>query len=204
MEKVIFDLIGVITKEKYFATKTLYSEIYKRISYNEFKKRYILYCVGMITNVEFWDGVFKEREIEEFEKDFFRNKIELNKNIVSFVKKLKDQGYVLYIASEIPSKWGNEILKNAGILHLFEKTFYSSSMKHTKPFIKFYNKVFNNINVKGGVVFFIDDTIHNLTAAKKHFPYVKTVLYKGNDLDGRVDYTVKSFHDLKKILYVNN
>lgn len=202
MEKIIFDLVGVITKEKFFATKVLFPEVQKRITYNEFKKRYILYCVGNISSSEFWDGVLDRRAAKVFENEFFNSKVVCNKKIVLLIKKLQKDGFVLYLASEIPHKWGNTILKKVGIRDVFSKKYYSSNIKHTKPFLKFYNIVFSNLDRNKGKTYYIDDTVGNLTTVKRNYSEIKTILY-GGAISGEklIDYHVSSPDKLKKIFY---
>ena len=203
MEKIIFDLVGVITKEIFFATKVLFPEIRGRITYNEFKKRYILYCVGNISNIEFWENILDLNSVKDFERRFFRNKVKCNIKVVSLIKKLNQDGFAISLASEMPQKWGDVILKNNGIGKTFKRIYYSSNIKHTKPFLKFYDRVFRNlVRHNEEKTYYVDDTIDNLMAVKKNYPKVKTILYGGAVSDIKlVDFHVSSPDKLKKIFY---
>lgn len=204
MERIIFDLIGVITKESFFATKALYPLIEKSISYNEFKKRYLLFCIGKINKQEFWEDILREEEIEEFESNFFNHQLKYDDKIIGLIKDLKNNGYYLYLASEIPHEWGEHILKITQIQKCFDQKFYSSKIKHTKPFKPFFSKVFGILGSSGEKVYYIDDTSINLLSAKKLGFNSSTILFGLNENENnRIDFWAKDESDLRRIIYEN-
>lgn len=204
MERIIFDLFGVLTKESYFATKTLYPLIKDRISYDQFKKRYLLYCIGHISNKEFWDDIVAKEKIAKFEYKLFKNIVKYDKPLVSLIKKLEKEGVCLYLASEIPHKWGDLILRQLRIESSFRKKFYSSRIRHTKPFLKFFKEIFESNELKGKDLIYIDDTQANLKAIYKYKFMVKTVLYSSERISDKHILKVKNADELKCILYEKN
>lgn len=205
MERLIFDLFGVLTKESYFATKTLYPLIKDKISYDQFKKRYLLYCVGLISNKEFWENVVEKEKIAKFEHKLFKNIVKYDNTLISLIKKLEKEGTYLYLASEIPHEWGGLMLKILGIESSFRKKFYSSKIRHTKPFLKFFKEVFESNELKGKDLVYIDDTEANLKAVSKYKFMVKTVLYSSEEkISDKHVLKVKNADELKYILYEKN
>jgi FMN phosphatase YigB (HAD superfamily) len=207
MERIVFDLIGVLTKESYFATKTLYPLIKDKISYDQFKKRYILYCVGLISNKEFWEDVVEEEKIAKFEHKLFKNIVKYDNTLISLIKELEKEGMYLYLASEIPHEWGDLMLKILGIESSFRNKFYSSKIRHTKPFLKFFKKVFESDELKDKDLFYIDDTEVNLKAISKYKFTVKTILYSPNlpeTISDKHILKAKNASELKHILYEEN
>lgn len=207
MERIVFDLIGVLTKESYFATKTLYPLIKDKISYDQFKKRYILYCVGLISNKEFWEDVVEEEKIAKFEHKLFKNIVKYDNTLISLIRKLEKEGAYLYLASEIPHKWGGLMLKMLGIESSFKKKFYSSKIRHTKPFLKFFKEVFESNDLKDKDLFYIDDTEANLRVISKYKFTVKTILYShesSKTISDKHILKAKNAGELKHILYEKN
>lgn len=201
MEKIVFDLIGVITEESYFASKVLYPLIKDHLSYDRFKKRYLLYCIGNITNDEFWEDVIPEKKIAKFEDVLFDKFVKYNKPLINFIKRLNKDGRHLYLASEIPQRWGDLILKSVGLDSCFKKKFYSSKIGHTKPFLGFFGKIFASRDFVGKKIIYIDDTGENLVAIRKYKFPVKTILYAKNNSGYRCDFKVKNIVELEKIIY---
>lgn len=161
---VIFDLLGVITKEPMFATNIIYPMVKGKISYDLFKKKYLLYATGSISRNDFWEFICLRKDIEKFEKRIIKKTL-LTPGIKKVMTDLAASGCELYLASEIPQRWGDLLLEKGGIKKIFKKKFYSSDLLTTKPFFSFYKKVFNNIN--NGEIYYIDDTLINLVAAQK-------------------------------------
>ena len=161
---IIFDLLGVITTESMFATNIVYPMVKDKISYDLFKKKYLLYAMGVIGRKEFWEFICAPKEIMKFEKKIIQ-KTTLTPGVKKIMSDLLASEYILCLATEIPKEWGELLLKKAGIKHMFKRKFYSSDLRFTKPFAKFYKIVFGSI--RNNEIFYIDDTLVNLVAAQK-------------------------------------
>ncbi|NCT54989.1 HAD hydrolase-like protein [Candidatus Falkowbacteria bacterium] len=199
MEKIIiFDLLGVITKEPMFATNIIYPLVKDKISYDLFKKKYLLYAIGTIEKKDFWEFICTNSSIEKFENRIIKETI-ITFEIKKIINDLVSSGCVLYLATEIPKRWGELLLEKAGIKAVFKKKFYSSDLLVTKPFSDFYKKVFKEI--KGDEIYYIDDTLINLIAAKKIKKH--TAIYYSIESDQasckEMDYKI---NNLKKIIEI--
>jgi len=199
MEKIIiFDLLGVITKEPMFATNIIYPLVKDKISYDLFKKKYLLYAIGAIKKKDFWEFICKNNNIEKFEDKIIKETL-LTFEIKKIINDLVSSGCVLYLATEIPKRWGELLLKKAEIKDIFKKKFYSSDLLVTKPFSDFYKKIFEQI--KGNEIYYIDDTLINLIAAKKIKNH--TTIYYSTESDSilckEINYKIDN---LKKIIKI--
>lgn len=195
---LIFDLLGVITKESMFATNIVYPMVKDKISYDLFKKKYLLYAIGNIDRNDFWEFICLKKDIEKFEKRIVKKAL-LTPGIKKVMTDLIALGCELYLATEIPKEWGEALLKKRGISRIFKKKFYSSDLLNTKPFNKFYKTVFDEIG--NGDIYYIDDTLINLAAAlkiKKH----NTVFYSyfdDNKTTKDINYKINDINKLKNI-----
>ncbi|MBI5123546.1 HAD hydrolase-like protein [Candidatus Roizmanbacteria bacterium] len=196
--KVIFDLLGVITVEGFFATKIVYPLIQNKISYDLFKKKYLMYSVGIITEDEFWDYIATADQIDFIEKQIL-DKTEITPKIQEVFHKLSKRDCDIYLATEIPRKWGELILEKAKLQNYFQGKFYSSDLKTTKPFKNFYDNIFNSISTKKSVVYCIDDTPINLTVAAL---YGATTIYLTNTevVNNNAHYEITNIYNLVKII----
>lgn len=199
MEKIIiFDLLGVITKEPMFATNIIYPLVKDKVSYDLFKKKYLLYAIGAIEKKDFWEFICTSSSIEKFENRIIKETI-LTFEIKKIINDLVSSGCVLYLATEIPKRWGELLLKKAGIKDIFKNKFYSSDLLVTKPFSDFYKKIFKQI--KGDEIYYVDDTLINLIAAKKIKNHT-TIYYSTENnpvLCKEINYKINS---LKKIIEI--
>lgn len=195
---IIFDLLGVITKEPMFATNIVYPIVKDRVSYNLFKKKYLLYATGAINRKEFWEFICAPKEIVKFEKKIFQ-KTKLTPEIKKIMSDLLASGYILYLATEIPKEWGELLLEKAGIKNMFKKKFYSSDLLSTKPFARFYKIVFESIG--NNEIFYVDDTPVNLLAAQKVKKHC-SILYSPMDdvkIPESLNYKVGNLIKIKEI-----
>ena len=198
MEKiaVIFDLLGVITEESMFATDVVYPIIKDKISYDLFKKKYLLYAIGIIKRDEFWDFICSNDEIKFFEEKIIK-KTKITTGVKDTIKKLLRMDCKLYLATEIPREWGQMLLKKANINNTFKKEFYSSDLMTTKPFMEFYKIVFKNIGNQR--IYYVDDTLINLIAAKRYKEH-KTIFYNLKNKIDRKKITDYAINNLKELI----
>jgi FMN phosphatase YigB (HAD superfamily) len=96
-----------------------------------------LYCVGLVSDKEFLEDIVEKEKIEKFEYKLFKNIVKYDNILISLIKELEKEGIYLYLASKISHEWGDLMLKILGIESSFRKKFYSSKIRHTKPFLKF-------------------------------------------------------------------
>lgn len=158
-----------------------------------------MYSLGIITEDEFWDHIATADQIDFIEKQILNN-TEITPKIQTVFHDLYENNCVLYLATEIPRKWGELILEKAKLQNYFANKFYSSDLKITKPFKKFYYIIFNSISTKESAVYCIDDTPINLTVAAL---YGATTIYLTNmevTNNTKAHYKITDICDLIKII----
>lgn len=161
----IFDLLGVITVEGMWATKVFFP-LLNNVSYDLFKKKYLLYSLGLISRDDFWEYLVERvQQVGAIERKVIKKTV-INEGVKKAIIDLKNNGFKIYLASEINERWGRMILKKAGIKHLFDGLYFSSSMLTTKPFKEFYKCIAADLS-DSEEIYYLDDSLTNVLAAKK-------------------------------------
>lgn len=98
---------------------------------------------------------------------WFRVEHEPNQGLLLFIKRLKENGYKVYVATN-QEKYRTEYLRNEmGFGSQFDGIFSSSYIGHKKPEQDFFKKILNEVKpVKANEVLFWDDSEENIIAAK--------------------------------------
>lgn len=194
---VVIDLMGVIFREGQYVTKLLYPLVKKKISYHEFKKRYILFAIGNITREEFWDGLVPTETARSFETHFLTH-LALNKNTAIILKKLaKDNRLILF--SEMPTVWGQSLLKHARLRQYFSTVIFSGDVGSTKPFKTMFLALMRNVK-RDANKYFVDDSLENILTAKK-YGFITVHYHQWNCARPReIDHTTTSLNQLEHII----
>ncbi len=196
--KLIFDLIGVITEEEYIATKLVYPLVEKSVSYDLFKKKYLLYCIDNIDRSDFWQGIVPEVEISLMEEEII-SRVALNLDVVELIKDYNNKGVNIFLASEIPAKWGEMILAKAGLKDVFKEKFYSSTLRSTKPFKNYYDKIFKPEFMQSSHVIYIDDTNYNVEVVRGYG--AEAIWFNKTGEDGLIEHlTAGNAKEIKNII----
>ena len=90
------------------------------------------------------------------------------------------------------------VLKQLGILDIFEDIIDRNKMSSLKPQKEAFNYFIRNTNIKGKVIFF-EDTIDNLISAKRNYGWITVLLYpkimrQQMKLNRNIDYIYKDIH----------
>jgi len=85
----------------------------------------------------------------------------------ALAKRLKARGYRLYILSNM-AKPGHEVVKALpGFLELFDGAVFSHEVRLVKPEPAIFHHLLTTFGLKAAECFFLDDSAHNIEAAKK-------------------------------------
>lgn len=176
IKNVIFDLGNVIFKLKF-------KDIIKRFTEDEKEERLL---ENVIFNSEQWlqldDGVIsKENAInimlsklpfnlheicKKIMEDWTFLGLELNDQMIDFVKKIRDRGYNTYILSNAPLEIPN-YLKKLHLIEYFDGKIISAEEKLSKPNLEIYKLLLNKFNLNSEESLFIDDKLENIKAAEE-------------------------------------
>lgn len=174
MKNIIFDLGNVVIN-------TDYNKIINNFTNNEEEKEFILndvikspyYELGDTGFIEIEDQIdiindYTNNKYPELVKDFLLNYIKYktwNGDILDILKKLKENGYKLYVLSNISDyvyKNFKEILES-----LFDGIVVSYEIHKVKPNEAIYKYLLNKYNLNPEDSLFIDDRKINIETANK-------------------------------------
>lgn len=175
MKHFIFDLGGVIakaidseslSKEDFYINRN--SEYVERLFSDLFKK----YEKGEINTTDFvriMNPYFNKKNLtaKEFEENYIKVGIKYGGifyNVENTLKNLKEEGYKIYVLSNLHELTFKDFSNNFNI-DIFDELFLSYKIGLLKPDNKIYQYVINKIGDDPKNICFFDDKIKNVEAA---------------------------------------
>ncbi|MFH0890697.1 MAG: HAD family phosphatase [Candidatus Liptonbacteria bacterium] len=174
---IIFDWAGVLASDGYWVwlrknvediedRKEFFHKISEdvdsaKISHDEFLEKLSLET-----------GRLKERVWDEIKKEII-----INKDLISFVKKLKAR-YKVGLLSNFTHPWLSEIIAENNLWGLFDRHIISSEHKMVKPDPRIFQKILDMLGVKPEEAVFIDDRKMHTDGAKR--VGLRTILFIDN------------------------
>lgn len=108
----------------------------------------------------------EKRDQGEEAIDAFINKKVLNQELLGYVTRLKELGYIVALLSNYNSDLRNRIAEN-GVAEIFgENIFISTEIGYQKPNPKAFEHAFQSLGLKPEEVIFIDDSPMSLSTAE--------------------------------------
>lgn len=98
-------------------------------------------------------------------------------DIVPLIRKLKQQGYKIYLLSNCSLQF-NDYYQNVPAFKYFDDFYISARYQLLKPDIKIYEHFLTTFNLKADECIFIDDVLKNVEGAKK--TGIQAYHYDGN------------------------
>lgn len=121
-------------------------------------KKTLLYVVGKLAP--------EKKELAEQVIDNFLNDCTTNHELLSYIRKLKERGYVVALLSNYNSSLRDHIAEN-GVAEIFGgNVFISTEIGYQKPNPKIFEHTFNRLAVSPEEVIFIDDSPMSLSTAE--------------------------------------
>lgn len=173
MKCFIFDLGGVIVMP--MQIEKIYESFTWNISYESFKEKFTLskeaidLHEGLITTEEYFCFIKKfirdNISFIDFIEAYKKSKQNPYEDTIEIIKQLKKQGYKVHLLSnlrEIDFKLYQEKFDTT----IFDKLFLSYELNLTKPKKEIYEYVITNLNTYPEKIYFFDDSIDNVEAAK--------------------------------------
>lgn len=183
MKNIIFDLGNVVIN-------TDYNKIINNFTNNEEEKEFILndvikspyYELGDTGFIEIEDQIdiindYTNNKYPELVKDFLLNYIKYktwNGDILDILKKLKENGYKLYVLSNI-SDYVYEMFKSK-LEEIFDGVVVSYEIHKVKPYQPIYKYLIDKYNLNVEETLFIDDREVNIKTANELGIKGRTVL----------------------------
>jgi putative hydrolase of the HAD superfamily len=142
------------------------------------------YDLGFIDGRGYWERIFKSFgrtcDLETADKLISMDAlswIQLNNNMLDFIRELKKQDYNLAVLSNMPPEILDYIEKDTDILSMFDNTVFSCDLGLIKPDPEIYRKCLEITGSRDQGNVFIDDKDENISAAEKQG--IKGVKYTG-------------------------
>ncbi len=120
--------------------------------------------------------------------DFFHP--ELNEEVVSLIKKLRDSGKTVVLGSNTFAPHV-EIMKDLGFEKLFDNIYCSNEIHHYKPNPSFFRHILEQEKVDAKNAFFIDDLDENIASAAS--VGINTFHYEGKDKSLKLNKIFKEY-----------
>ena len=188
-DAIIFDLGGVLLNLDFKRSIDAFIEVGFRNIEQELSRLLVsrpagndlsffhLYETGRISSREFRDELRKHagNDIpdEDIDRAWTAMLVDLHKENVSILEKLKSS-YRLFLLSNTNAIHIETLLENKGkgegfsrLTGLFEKVYYSHEIKMRKPDREIFDHVMKDAGLKAENALFIDDSIHNIEAARE-------------------------------------
>ncbi|MCI9052896.1 MAG: HAD family phosphatase [Lachnospiraceae bacterium] len=126
---------------------------------------------GAMTDEEIFETCRKEiPDLEKELKEVWKERIHIVKEFpdsVSWIKKLKEKGYRVYLLSNYAKTTFEEAIKCFEFLNYVDGRVISYEIKAIKPEKEMYEELIQKYNVNPKEAVFLDDLVENLEAAKK-------------------------------------
>lgn len=174
MKYFIFDLGSVVVKP--MKIEEIYNAFKWNISYDEFKVIFSNSEVakeihkGTISTKEYFEYLQKYATMpitfEQFLEAYKRSKQYPYEETISIIKMLKEKGNIVCLLSnlrEIDFKFYQEKFDT----NIFDQLFLSYELKLLKPDPEIYKIVINKLSAHPNQLYFFDDLIENVEAAKR-------------------------------------
>ena len=188
IKNVIFDIGGILFDDSKENLEKLLnkdcSNIYKIAYGKEFKK-----CLlGQMKVDDFLEKLRDKKEFSDIsyilKRDNLKETYPLIKNNFEFLKKLKKDGYKLFLLTNITEDSYNYINSIININDMFDGGIYSYQEHLIKPSYEIYNLVLNRFSLNKEETLFFDDKEKNVIAANelgiKSFIFTSIIDIKNN------------------------
>jgi epoxide hydrolase-like predicted phosphatase len=173
IKAVLFDIGGVLFADPMRSLVRHIAEI-TGADYNTVKNamwtKWGMYKENRVSADEFWqaglDKIGASMDIDELKKKSCEMIKEIG-NVLSLVKKLKEEGYKLGIISNNTKEWFEYEIKEFKLDEIFDSVALSCDAQVSKPNERLYKSCIEKINLKPEECVYIDDKDKNLKPAEK-------------------------------------
>jgi HAD superfamily hydrolase (TIGR01509 family) len=165
MKAVVFDAMGVLYTKSDDITDLLYPFLKTHGSTIDYEKLLELYkplSKGFMKASEFW----KAAGIEPLLEDEYIKTFSLTDSITETLKRLRNDGFLLYCLSNDVSEWSKKLRIRFGLEDYIKDFVISGDVGFRKPKREIFDILIKKTNISPTEMIFIDDRIKNLDMAK--------------------------------------
>jgi HAD superfamily hydrolase (TIGR01509 family) len=197
---IAFDMVGVLVTETKIVSQHLFDMLpeSKHINKELLKRRYDEgLSAGKLTAEEFWTDIVDEKW-EDFELAFL-NSLSFDSEAENCLANLAER-YALAVVTDLPSRWGDIILKNHGINQFFKWFIFGDSVEGNKKDGGAYQRLARLSNLAPKYIWVVDDGVKNLDRASSLG--MQAIGY-GKHVEPSIYKWVENFADLS-LLFLRN
>lgn len=174
---------------------------------------YINYCKFLIDKYNL--SIKDEKQLSEYRrelyKEIYENEIQFKSNVVSLLKKLKESGYILILAT-MSSKdqidiyaQSPKLVKEANIKEIFDLITTKDNVTLKKPNPEIYNNIISYFNAQKDECLVFEDSYSGVLAAKNAGVEVVNIYDKYSDKDRNkinttADYAILDYNEIIDLL----
>lgn len=111
----------------------------------------------------YYDKIFQNKQ--KYTQELLLNSVQRNERLIEIFRKLKSQGYKIWVASNAIRDTVKTILLKQGILEHIDSFMSNEDVKHTKPFPEMYMKIMIQEGILPSETLIIEDSYIGLSAA---------------------------------------
>ena len=171
----IFDLDGTLVDSMSRFTVGLLTILDENgIKYDRNEMINIITPFGYTKSAEYFISLGVKGTTEEIVKKMgdnlvaeYTNNIKLKPFVGEYLKKLKNDGYALYVLTASPHLVTDPCLKNNGVYDLFTEVWSVEDFSMTKSEIELFYKIYKDIDCRPEEILYFDDNVTAVTNAKK-------------------------------------
>lgn len=171
-QAIVFDYAGVVAGDTASKFDDGISKIIG-VSVKEYKKVYYrhndLHNTGKISWEELWKRVLVDLDKTDYLEEvinFVKKPKNLNINVISLIKKLKQKGYKVVLLSNYSKEGGRRMRHVLHLDKIFDLMLISGETGLAKPHPSAFFDLIKKINVLPSDIIFIDDSPKNIKTAK--------------------------------------
>lgn len=194
--------------------KIIQKEREKFLEKNTSSDIYLEYCDFLIKKYDLKgtkEDVLKLRKT--FSNEILAKEVDFKPNAVKVVKKLKDLGFILVLATattkdkiDLYSNINLKMSSQLKLLDTFDLILTKDDVVHKKPNPEIYNIILKHYNVSPDKCLVFEDSLHGIIAAKKANIEVINVYDKYSDDDRKqimnvADYSIKDYNEFIDLLF---
>lgn len=193
---VVFDLMGTLFKEGHVVSKVLLPLLRaegSKISYKKLKQFWREYERGEITRKE-WNKIVAPH----IEKACLES-LELDVLAKHTIRSLRGKGYLAGILSNLPSAWGNFLVKKHKLANLHPIVF-SGDFGALKPNGELYADFIDEAQMHPHNCYFVDDQLVNLKESELLDMHAVHIKREPSRMRFSPEFTIESLGDLPHTL----
>ncbi len=154
---------------------------------------------GLIRSSELWSRLGFEAQYPEIEREYLDTHLTIDQEFLELAVKFKSRCKMALLSNDV-AEWSTYLRQKHGLNEIFDEVIISGDVGLRKPDKKIFNLLLERIKSSPENCLFVDDNLHNLTAASELG--IRTIRFVRGEEKAPFcsEFEVKSFRELLKVL----